>query len=69
LLEKFGLIHQLLAFVKDEGNNLASMATTLHSIVDYELPNLPHVYEGICFGHVLFKTCNILRMMTKFLWG
>jgi hypothetical protein len=29
LLGKFGLIHHVLAFVKDEGNNLGFMATTL----------------------------------------
>jgi hypothetical protein len=52
----FVLIHQVLTFVKDEGNNLASMATTLCSIVDCELLNLPQVYEGICFGHMFFKT-------------
>lgn len=29
LLENFGLIHRVIAFVEDEGNNLASMAITL----------------------------------------
>ncbi len=29
LLEKIGLIHCVLVFVKDEGNNLGSMAMTL----------------------------------------
>jgi hypothetical protein len=29
LLENFGLIHHVIAFVEDEGNNLASMAITL----------------------------------------
>jgi hypothetical protein len=58
LFKKFGLIHQILTFVKDEGNNLASMATTWHSIIDCELLNLPQVYEGICFSHVLSKTCQ-----------
>jgi len=57
LLEKFGLIHRVLAFVKDEGNNLVSMATTLCSFVDCELLNLPKVYEGTSFGHVLSKAC------------
>jgi len=28
LLENFGIIHYVIAFVKDEGNNLGSMATT-----------------------------------------
>ncbi len=43
LFEKFGLIHRVLAFVKYEGSNLASMATTWHSIINCELLNLPHV--------------------------
>jgi hypothetical protein len=34
------------------------MTTSLHSIIDYELLNLLYVYEGTCFGHVLFKTCQ-----------
>jgi hypothetical protein len=29
LLENFGPIHHVIAFVEDEGNNLASMAITL----------------------------------------
>jgi hypothetical protein len=29
LLEKFGLIHRVLAFVKDEGNNLGFMVMAL----------------------------------------
>jgi hypothetical protein len=41
LFEKFGLIHQIFAFIKNEGNNLALMATTLRSIIDCELLNLP----------------------------
>jgi len=31
LLERIGLIHRVLAFVKDECNNLGSMAMTLQS--------------------------------------
>jgi len=34
------------------------MATTFHSIVDYELLNLQRVYEGTCFGCMLFKACQ-----------
>jgi hypothetical protein len=34
------------------------MVITLCSIIDCELLNLPWVYVGICFGHVLFKTCQ-----------
>jgi hypothetical protein len=57
LLENFGLIHQVIIFVKDECNNLGIIATTLHSIIDCELLKLLQVYEGTCFGHVVFKVC------------
>jgi hypothetical protein len=35
LLEKYGLMHRMIAFVKNEVSNLMSMATTLSFIVDY----------------------------------
>jgi hypothetical protein len=34
LLEKYDLMHRMIVFVKDEGNNLISMVTTLCSIVN-----------------------------------
>jgi hypothetical protein len=48
----------MIFFVKDEGNNLGTMATTLCSIIDYELLKFLQVYEGTCFGHVMFKICQ-----------
>jgi hypothetical protein len=36
LLEKFGLLQWVIAFVKDEGTNMTTMKTTLHSIIDCE---------------------------------
>jgi hypothetical protein len=55
-LEKSGLVHQVIAFVKDESTNLATiMATTLHSIIDYEPLKILTVYESTCIGHVLAK--------------
>jgi hypothetical protein len=35
LFEKYDLMHQMIIFVKDEGINLMSMATTLCFVVDY----------------------------------
>jgi len=35
LFEKYDLMHHMIAFMKNEGNNLISMATILHSIVNY----------------------------------
>jgi hypothetical protein len=55
LLDIFGILHQVIAFVKDEGTNLCAMATTLHSIVDCEPLKILKVYEGTCFGHVMSK--------------
>ncbi len=40
LLEKFGLIHYVITFVKVEGRNLGSMAMTLWSIVDCKPLNI-----------------------------
>jgi hypothetical protein len=34
------------------------MATTLCSIIDCELLKFLRVYEGISFGHVMFKPCQ-----------
>ncbi len=57
LLEKYDLMYHMITFVKDEGNNLMSMAKTLCSIVDCHLLKLQWVYEGTCFGHIMFKAC------------
>ncbi len=46
----------MIAFVKDEGTNLATiMATTLHSIIDCEPLKILRVYETTCIGHVMAK--------------
>ncbi len=46
----------MIAFVKDEGNNLMFMATTLHSIVD--CLKLQLIYKRTCFGHIMSKACQ-----------
>jgi hypothetical protein len=45
-------------FVKDEGNNLTIRATTLQPIINVESLKLFQVYEGIYFGHPMFKACR-----------
>jgi len=57
LLEKYGLLHRVIAFVKDEGNNVIVMAKALQSIIDCEPLKLFKIYEGTCFGHVMFEAC------------
>jgi len=57
-LDKFHLLHQVITFIKDEGtNNLIITVATLHSIIDYEPLKICMVYEGTCFGYVIFKAC------------
>jgi hypothetical protein len=69
LLENFGLIHWVIAFVKHEGNNLGTMATTLQLIINCELLKLLRVYEGTCFGHVMSKMCQYAMNVDKVLVG
>ncbi len=55
MLEKFGLLHQIITFGKNEGTNLITMATTFHFVIDYEPLKILRVYEGTCSEHVMFK--------------
>jgi hypothetical protein len=57
LFSKFGLVHHVIAFVKHEGNNLTTMASTLHSINDCQPLKLLKVFESTCFNHMMFKAC------------
>jgi ubiquinone biosynthesis protein COQ9 len=47
LLDIFGILHQVIAFVKYESTNLCAMAATLHSIIDCEPLKILRVYEGL----------------------
>jgi hypothetical protein len=51
------MLHQVIAFVKDEGTNLSTMVTIMHSIIDYEPLKILKVYEGTSSGHVMSKAC------------
>jgi hypothetical protein len=57
LLSKFGLLHHVIAFKKNEGSNLIIIAFALHSIIDCQPLKRIKVYEGMCVGHVMFKAC------------
>jgi hypothetical protein len=41
LLERCGLLHQILAFVNNEGTNLITMVTILHFIINCECLKIP----------------------------
>jgi hypothetical protein len=55
--------------VKNEGSNLGIVVVALQSIIDCELFKLLRVYEGICFEHVMFKTCQYATNDDKVLVG
>jgi hypothetical protein len=69
LLEKNRLIHGVIAFVKNGGNKLGTMVTTLRSIIDCETFKLLRVYQGTCFQHVMSKTCQYVTNDDKVLVG
>jgi hypothetical protein len=58
LLSKFGLIHHLIAYVKEKGNNLTTTTSTLCSIIDFEPLRFIKVHESTCFERVVFKACQ-----------
>jgi hypothetical protein len=65
LLSKFGLMHRVIAFMKHENNHLNTMATALRSIIICQPLKFNQVYEGMCFGHVMFKVCQYDNKVSK----
>ncbi len=65
LLSNFGLMHHVITFMKDEINHLSTMATTLRSIIICQPLKFNQVYEGTCFGHVMFKVCQYDNKVSK----
>jgi hypothetical protein len=57
LFSNFGLMHCVIAFVKNEGNNLTTMAFTLHSTINFEPLKLIRVYKSTCLNDMMFKAC------------
>jgi hypothetical protein len=55
LLGSFGLLDKVIAYVKDEGNNLASFIIALTSIISCSTLKLVFPFIGSCFGHAMSK--------------
>jgi hypothetical protein len=58
VLTTYGLNVKILAYVKDEGNNLNTMTSALTFVVPYELLGLTMPFIGSCWGHAMFKCCQ-----------
>jgi len=55
LFSKFGLMHCVIAFVKNKGNNLTIMAYALCYIIGFEPLKLIKFNESTYFKHVMSK--------------
>lgn len=58
LLSEFGFFDRVLAYVKDEGANLNTMATALKFAVKCKLLEIDEPYHGTCFMQVISKACQ-----------
>jgi hypothetical protein len=65
LLEKYDLMHHMITFVKNESNNLMSMAIELHSIVDYRPLNFNEFMKVCVLDTLCLKPANMLLMMKR----
>jgi hypothetical protein len=68
LLENFGIIHRVLAFVKDESRHLGSMAMALLFIIDYKPLEIRECVNVLVLGMSCLKFTNMQLMMIRFLW-
>ncbi len=58
LLEKFKLTSNIFCFIKDEGTNLGTTATTLRFVVTCEALKLDVPFDGSYFGHAMNKAAQ-----------
>ncbi len=65
MLTTYGLNVKILAYVKDEGNNLSTMISALTSVVSCELLGLTTPLIGSCWGHAMSKCCQYVIDDTK----
>ena len=49
---------QVIAYMKDESANLATLTTALLSVLSCPLLGLSKPYAGVCFGHMMLKACQ-----------
>jgi hypothetical protein len=57
LLDSFGLLDKVIAYVKDEGSNLSTLTSALTSVVTCSPLQLTSSFVGSCFGHAMSKAC------------
>jgi len=55
LLNTFGLLVKVIAYVKDERSNLSTLINALTSVISCSPFQLPCHFFGSCFRHVMSK--------------
>ncbi len=58
LLSSYNLLDKLIAYVKDEGGNLSTLAQACTFVVSCGPLALVVPWQRSCFGHVFNKTCQ-----------
>ncbi len=58
-LDSYGLKKKIVTYVKDEGSNMNTMATTLKSVVSCDILGSEESFQGTCFGHAFSKAATI----------
>jgi len=58
LLNEYDLMKKIVAYVKDEGENLNAMTIVLIFVVNCEVLGMEESFQGTCFGHALSKACQ-----------
>jgi hypothetical protein len=66
LLDFFGLLEKIIAYVKNEGSNLNTLTNALTSVVFYSPLQLACPFVGSCFGHAMFFATNDIKMCAEF---
>ncbi len=62
LLGNFDLRKKIILYAQDEGSNLHTMTIALKSIVSCDILSLAKSFQGNCFDHEFFKTCQLLQL-------
>jgi len=58
ILNAYGLKNKIIAYVKDKGLNLNSLANPLKFVVKCETLGLEKSIQGTCFGHAFSRACQ-----------
>jgi hypothetical protein len=66
LLDFFGLLDKIIAYVKDEGSNLSTLTLALTHVVTCSPLQSTSSFVGSCFGHAMSKVCNMLLMIPRY---